>query len=128
MRKSLQIACLSAALAALVLPAAAQNANTTPPQSPTAVSPTPPIQKPPTINQRENHQQDRIAQGVRSGQLTAGETARLEDRESAINHEVRADRAANGGKLTPQERARVNHQLNRTSRAIYRDKHNAARR
>ncbi len=120
MRRSLQIACLSAALAAFGLPAAAQSA-------PTAVPPTPPIQKPSTINQRRENQQDRIAQGVKSGQLTAGETSRLETRESAINHEVRADRNADGGKLTQGERAQVNHQLNRTSGAIYRDKHNAAK-
>ena len=121
MKGTLQIACLLATLALPMLPAAAQNA-------PTAVpGPTPPIQKPETINQRRENQQDRIAQGVKSGQLTAGETARLESRESAINHEVRADRQANGGKLTPAERAKVNRQLNRTSRAIYRDKHNAAR-
>ena len=31
------------------------------------------------INQRKVDQQDRIAQGVKSGQLTAGETSRLED-------------------------------------------------
>ncbi len=121
MKGTLQIACLLAALAMPILPAVAQNA-------PAAVpGPTPPIQKPETINQRRENQQDRIAQGVKSGQLTAGETARLESRESAINHEVRADRQANGGKLTPGERAKVNRQLNRTSRSIYRDKHNAAR-
>ncbi len=32
------------------------------------------------IAQRKENQQDRIAQGVKSGQLTAGETARLERR------------------------------------------------
>ena len=35
------------------------------------------------------------------------------------------ERVANGGKLTPAERRQVNRQQNRTSRAIYRDKHNA---
>lgn len=77
------------------------------------------------VGQRERNQQERIAQGVRSGQLTAGETAHLEGREAGINQEVRKDRAANGGKLTAAERRQVNHQENRTSRAIYRDKHNA---
>jgi hypothetical protein len=42
-----------------------------------------------------------------------------------VNHEVAADRAAHGGKLTAQEKAKINHQQNRNSRAIYRDKHNA---
>lgn len=128
MRKSLQLACFTAALAALVLPAMAQNASTPPSQNPpNAVSPAPPIQKPPTINQRRENQQDRIAQGVKSGQLTAGETSRIENREAAINHEVRADRNANGGKLTQGERQQVNRQLNGTSRQIYRDKHNAVK-
>jgi hypothetical protein len=33
-----------------------------------------------TINQRRENQQDRIAQGVRSGQLTAHETASLNEK------------------------------------------------
>jgi hypothetical protein len=76
------------------------------------------------VGQRERNQQERIAQGVKSGQLTAGETAHLEGREAAINKEVHNDRAANGGKLTSAERRQVNRQENRTSHAIYRDKHN----
>jgi hypothetical protein len=76
------------------------------------------------IGERKDRQQQRIAQGVQSGSLTAGETARLENRESAINQEVRADRTANGGKLTPAERAQVNRQQNRASGAIFAKKHN----
>ena len=76
------------------------------------------------VGQRERNQQERIAQGVKSGQLTAGETSHLEGRESHINHEVHNDRVANGGKLTAAERRQVNHQEDRTSRAIYRKKHN----
>ena len=127
MRTTLRLACLSAALLAFVLPIAAQtapNAVQTPP--PNAVQ-TPPTAKPPTINQRLENQQDRIAQGINSGQLTAGEAANLETKESAITNEVRADRQANGGKLTQAERTQVNRQLNRTSKQIYRDKHNGIR-
>lgn len=76
--------------------------------------------------QRKDNQQDRIANGVQSGQLTAGETKRLETREAGINRETRRDRAANGGKLTAQERQQVNRQQNRVSNSIYRDKHNAS--
>jgi len=76
------------------------------------------------VGKRAENQQDRIAQGIKSGQLTAGEASHLENREARINKEVRNDRAANGGKLTPKEKAQVNHQQNRTSRQIYRDKHN----
>ncbi len=79
------------------------------------------------IGNREENQQDRIAQGVNSGQLTAGEAAHLENNEAKINQEVKQDRAANGGKLTSQERKQVNQQLNRESRQIYRAKHNGRR-
>src|ERR1700751_4887012 len=77
------------------------------------------------VNTREANQQGRIANGVKSGQLTPRETGHLENREANINREVRNDRAANGGKLTSQERAQVNHQQNNTSKQIYNDKHNA---
>ena len=76
------------------------------------------------VGKRAENQQDRIAQGIKSGQLTAGEASHLENNEAKINQEVRNDRAANGGKLTPQERAQVNRQQNKMSRQIYRDKHN----
>jgi hypothetical protein len=79
------------------------------------------------VGKREENQQDRIAQGVKSGQVTAGEAAHLESNETKINNEVRNDRAANGGKLTQQEKKQVNQQLNRQSRQIYRDKHNGRR-
>src|SRR6202158_3954425 len=72
------------------------------------------------VGQRQRNQQERIAQGVKSGQLTAGETAHLEGRESAVNHEIHNDRAANGGKLTGAERRQVNRQENANSNAIYR--------
>jgi hypothetical protein len=79
------------------------------------------------VGKREENQQDRIGQGIKSGQLTAGEAAHLENNESKINNEVRNDRAANGGKLTSGEKKQVNKQLNRQSRQIYRDKHNGRR-
>jgi hypothetical protein len=76
------------------------------------------------VGKRAENQQDRIGQGVKSGQLTSGEAAHLEKNEARVNREVRNDRAANGGKLTPQERKQVNQQQNKMSRQIYRDKHN----
>jgi len=80
-----------------------------------------------TVNQRRENQQDRIAQGVRSGQLTARETGRLESREARVNHEIRADRRVHNGHLTAPERRQVNRQQNRISKSIYRDKHNGHR-
>ena len=77
------------------------------------------------VDRRENRQQDRIGQGVQSGQLTPGETARLEHQEQRIDNQVKAERAANGGHLTAAERAQVNREQNRESRRIYAAKHNA---
>ena len=50
-----------------------------------------------SVNGRRFNQQGRIAQGVRSGELTPRETSHLENREANINHEVAADRRANSG-------------------------------
>jgi hypothetical protein len=77
------------------------------------------------IKKRAENQQDRIAQGVQSGQLTAGETARLERKESALNHETRDMRKLDGGKLTAKDRATVNQQQNKLSKQIYGQKHDA---
>jgi broad specificity phosphatase PhoE len=77
------------------------------------------------IAQRKENQQDRIAQGVASGSLTARETARLESKESALNQETRDMRALDGGKLTPKDKAAVNQQQNRLSEGIYDQKHDA---
>jgi hypothetical protein len=79
-----------------------------------------------TVNQRAENQQQRVAQGVRSGQMTAGETRNVEGREASINHQTQADRAANNGRLTPQEHQQINQRQNNVSRSIDQDKHNAA--
>jgi hypothetical protein len=76
------------------------------------------------VNERQRNQQQRIGEGVENGSLTPGETSHLEKQEGALHHEIKQDRKANGGTLTPQERAQVNRQQNRESRRIYRDKHN----
>lgn len=78
----------------------------------------------PTIRQRQRRQQARIAQGVKSGQLTPHETAKLERKEAALNREVRRDRLSGGG-LSTAERAKINRQQNRLSRQIDRQKHDA---
>jgi hypothetical protein len=78
------------------------------------------------VGQRRENQQDRIAQGIRSGSMTAGEAARTENREQGINQQIHADRAANGGRLTGQEKRQINRQQNGASRQIYRQKHNGA--
>jgi hypothetical protein len=76
------------------------------------------------VGQRRENQQDRIAQGVQSGQLTAGETAKLEKQQQSINHEDASMRRADGGKLTSADKQALNQRQNRASRNIYAKKHN----
>jgi Spy/CpxP family protein refolding chaperone len=90
---------------------------------PAAAPPPPPGKK--VIRHRQRNQQKRIAQGVRSGQLTPGEAARLERKQAKVNREVRRDLRRNGGKLTPAERARITREQNKASREIAREKHDA---
>src|ERR1700733_4193342 len=78
-----------------------------------------------TIQNRKNDQQGRIAQGVRSGQLTRGETRNVESRERSVNHEEHAMRRADGGHLTAGDKAALTRRQNNISRSIYKDKHNA---
>jgi hypothetical protein len=86
---------------------------------------TPSAQAAGRIKRRAENQQDRIAQGIKSGELTPREAARLERGEARLNREVRDMREDNGGHLTARERVRVNRQQNRLSRRIYRQKHDA---
>lgn len=77
------------------------------------------------IAARQANQQRRIANGVKSGQLTKSETRHLERQERGIQHEKRAMRAQNNGHLTRQDRRVLTRQQNRESRRIYAKKHNA---
>jgi hypothetical protein len=79
------------------------------------------------VGQRQRDQQDRIAQGIRSGSLSPSEASHLEGKEQHINHEVASDRHANGGHLTSGEKSSINHQQNHVSHDIHRDKHNGKR-
>ena len=64
------------------------------------------------VGKREQNQQQHIASGAQSGQLSAGQASKLENKEAGINQEVKADRTANGGKLTSAEKAQVTKQQN----------------
>lgn len=77
--------------------------------------------------QRAQNQQERIGQGIRSGQLNAGQAAHIENQEAGINQEAKADRQANGGWLSKQQKAQINSQQNHLSKEIYKDKHNGKR-
>lgn len=93
--------------------------------------PTPPPAKAPTgkqIAERKTDQQERIGQGLKTGQLTPREAGRLEHQEAGINREERGMRAQDNGHLTKGDRKLLHHQQNQESRRIYKDKHNAAKR
>lgn len=80
------------------------------------------------VGQRVENQQDRIAQGVKSGELNAQQAGHLEKNEAKIKQQVKKDRAANDGKLTPEERTQINNQLNQQSHQINRAMHGGGRR
>lgn len=79
------------------------------------------------VARREVRQQERIAQGLATGQLTARETARLERSEAALHAQVQKDRA-DGGRFTAVERAKARVRQDRMSARIYVQKHDAQRR
>jgi hypothetical protein len=79
-----------------------------------------------SVNGRLQDQHQRIRQGVRSGQLTRGEQYRLNRRDAYVHAQEHLDRRFDHGHLTRGERRGLNNELNHTSTAIYRDKHNAA--
>src|ERR1700712_2413241 len=72
------------------------------------------------INSRKENQQDRIAQGVRSGELRPGEAARLERQERGM-------RAQDNGHLPARDRHTLARQQNQESRRIYNQKHDSQR-
>src|SRR5437660_647322 len=73
------------------------------------------------IDRREYREQRRINQGIRSGELTRREAERVEAGLARIRIDERFARA--DGHVTPRERARLERELNRESRAIYHQKH-----
>ena len=77
----------------------------------------------PAVNARQARQEGRIVQGVKSGELTGREAVRLQREERAVRVDERAFKA--DGKLTPAERKDLNQDLNKVSRDIYKQKHDA---
>ncbi len=77
----------------------------------------------PGVERRQHIQQERIRQGVASGQLTPRETIRLEREQARIERTERRMKA--DGVVTPGERARLHLRQDKASRDIYRAKHNA---
>jgi len=77
------------------------------------------------VNKREQNQQNRIGNGVKSGQLTPGETRRLERGEQRLQNNEKKDMAKDNGHLTKQDQRHLNREANHMSKRIYKDKHNA---
>ena len=77
------------------------------------------------VNGRETNQQVRIANGVKNGQLTPGQTARLEHGEQRLQSNEKKDMAKDNGHLTKKDQRQLNHEANNMSKRIYKDKHSA---
>lgn len=70
---------------------------------------------------RENRQQDRIAQGVKSGSLTKKEAKRLHQGQKHVDR--MQNHAMKDGQMTDVEKARIEKAQDRQSRQIYKQKH-----
>jgi len=77
----------------------------------------------PRVDQRQVEQQQRIDQGVASGQLTEREANRLNKEQEHIN--TMETKAKSDGVVTKKERAKIEHAQDRASRHINRQKHDA---
>ncbi len=75
----------------------------------------------PVIDQRQANQDQRIDQGMASGQLNEQEANRLNKQQGRLGK--MEDRAMSDGVMTKRERARVGAAQNRASRHIAREKH-----
>ena len=75
------------------------------------------------INQREQNQQDRIANGIKNDKLTPGQAANLEKGQQRLQNNEKKDMAADNGHLTKKDQRQLNREANRQSKKIYKDKH-----
>ena len=79
-----------------------------------------------SINERQQKQRDRIANGIQSGELTRVEAKKLTKQQHKIA--AKEARFKSDGVLTRKERSKLQHNLNKASKNIYRKKHNKASR
>jgi len=77
------------------------------------------------VNGRETNQQNRIANGVKNGQLTPGQTAHLERGEQRLQNNEKRDMAKDNGHLTKQDQRQLNREANHMSKPIAADKPSA---
>ena len=78
--------------------------------------------KTPHGKKRIERQNKRIKRGVKSGSLTKKETAKLGRQRHKVKSDVKT--AKSDGKLTVKERGKLRKDLNRSSKGIYKAKHN----
>jgi len=79
-----------------------------------------------SVNARQQRQEHRVKQGVRSGELTQDETRQLREQRRAIRQEEHAYKS--DGKLTRDERKDLHQDLNALSKDIYTEKHDDEKR
>jgi uncharacterized membrane protein YebE (DUF533 family) len=82
--------------------------------------------KMPVVKKRQKHQMHRIAQGVKSGELTRKEAKELIQKEKEIQQMKKE--AKSDGVVTKEERKEIHKELNQQSKEIYKQKHDAQRR
>ena len=70
------------------------------------------------VNDRLEHQNRRIHQEVKEGELTHVQAARLHRQDHRVRQEERATASRHGGHITKAEQAALNRQENRISREI----------
>jgi hypothetical protein len=75
----------------------------------------------PRIDQRQANQEQRIDQGIASGQLNEQEAARLNKQQNHIDN--MENKAKADGTVTKKESAKIGHEQYRASRHIEREKH-----
>ncbi len=74
------------------------------------------------VDERQQNQEQRIEQGVKSGELNAKEAQRLEKQQDHIDK--MEDKAMKDGKMNRKEFHRIERAQHRASNNIYRKKHN----
>jgi len=75
----------------------------------------------PRVDARQAKQEQRVDQGIATGQLNKRETKKLQAEQNRIDRSE--DRAKADGVVTKGERTHLTHMQNKTSRDIHRQKH-----
>ncbi|HMV13916.1 MAG: hypothetical protein IT275_02080 [Chitinophagales bacterium] len=80
----------------------------------------------PHAKNRQIHQQERIYNGVKSGELTKKEAIKLEIQQNNIQQAKQAAKA--DGIITAQEKAKIEYKQDKASNNIYEQKHDTQNR